>query len=110
MKSVAFMKSSAFVLIAAAMGCSNQEPVPAPNPRIGQPFFGFDHQAVTEFMISKSDPANSIRWSARLVKTAPDRWELHSDAEMGTVSDRLANEIYIEHLLDTLRTIHPTVE
>jgi hypothetical protein len=60
---------------------------------------------VYELAIQKSDPEHQEYWTAVLTRNANEQWRITSppaDQEMG---DRMADEVFINHLLDALQQV-----
>ncbi|MEK6705505.1 MAG: DUF4340 domain-containing protein [Bdellovibrionota bacterium] len=70
----------------------------------GKPF-SFDVPDVSELTIAKNDPKSGDSWTVRLQNTGgPDpTWQIASGPH--GILDNLANTGYVNHLLDTLRTL-----
>lgn len=70
--------------------------------------FSFDPQSVLTLEIAKSDPQSGDAWSARVTRNSTsDSW-LIASGNGSTLIDRKAANLFIAHLLDTLRTLQPT--
>lgn len=86
------------------------------SPKIGQPIYSFDFKSVQWMAIAKNDPFTGDQWVTELVKGEGDfsggsRWRIQtfpSGAGAENHLDRLANESFISHLLDTLTSLRVT--
>ncbi len=79
--------------------------------QIGKSVFSFDFEKTTELMIAKNDPQSGDRWGT-VVRRNPDNgnWMISSAPEGRQLIDRQADSSFINHLLDTLRTLQATAE
>lgn len=82
-------------------GCTSQ---PSPSFKKGQRPYLFDHTQTTELLIVKADPHSGDSWSARVYQSGA-QWEIRQGKNGENLIDRLANGGFINHLLDTLRTL-----
>lgn len=72
--------------------------------------YSFDHKTVAELLLTKSDPSTGDSWSARLVRgpDLPDgqvRWKIASAPGGRPLLDDLADERFVMHCLDSLRSL-----
>lgn len=128
MKCAPLLAAVTVVLIASTAGCvrgcRNTPPAPQPTaagnadtpglksaftPVIKKdtPLFGFDYEAVTEFLIVKADPATGDRFAAHLSRPDlhSDEWKITNAGGGAILLDQKADGYFILHLLDTLRTL-----
>jgi hypothetical protein len=105
-----------FALVFAASCTRHSDPVTtdAGVPRIGSFLFDFAPDQVTDLAIARQDSRSGDRWDAafRRVVTPSGRaeWEISAAPGGKPLRDRRADAAFINHLLDTLRTLEYTQE
>lgn len=92
-------------LAACAASCNSKPGTGGSNPE--KPVLRFDHEQITEFVISKNDPNSGDHWSLRLTRPEPKSadWKIASGPDSRVLTDTRADGIFISHLLDTLGTL-----
>jgi hypothetical protein len=95
-----------------APGCTRSkpdaEPAIASAQAVGRPLFDFDSSQVQEILITRAAHDSGQTWSARFARasgSSADDWRIASAPDGATLLDRRANGGFIQHLLDTLRTL-----
>jgi len=74
----------------------------------GQLPFQFETQKITTFEIAKADPKTGDAWTARFERNREGIWEIAAGPGGPNLLDRKAHSSFIDHLLDTLKTLQVT--
>lgn len=99
-----------------SIGCTkNSPPIIHPEgslvfPTLGQAIQSNDPKTPNECFIAKADPITEDHWSANLIahgpaNETPGNWIIAFSSANPHLEDNNANTNYIEHLLDTLKTL-----
>lgn len=67
--------------------------------------FQFKPSEVEEVTLSKWDGETQDFWTTRLTRTGKKKWEIAAFSQERELSDRLADEKFVDHLLDTFSTL-----
>src|SRR4051794_38410826 len=75
-----------------------------PPSLVGTQPLRFDLQSVSELTLVKSNPEQQDHWWVTL-RNSDDQWRIASLTSDRSILDPLADEVFVNHLLDSLRTL-----